>query len=69
MKGIRHRSSFHSLHSSHCRSSLFNKVNGNETVAAHDIQFVPASRFHFVVVFFVRVQSSIDPRPVMSPTP
>jgi len=35
----------------------------------HDIQFTPASRFHFVVIFFDRVQNSIDPRPVMSPTP
>src|SRR5215212_3382539 len=37
--------------------------------AHHDIQLVPASRFHFVVVLRVRVQSSIDPRPVISPTP
>ena len=29
----------------------------------------PASRFHFVVIFFDCVQNSIDPRPVMSPTP
>jgi hypothetical protein len=33
------------------------------------IQFVPASLFHFVVIFFDWVQNSIDPRPVMSPTP
>ena len=33
------------------------------------IQFVPASRFHFVVIFFACVQNSIEPRPVMSPTP
>src|SRR4051812_9947215 len=33
------------------------------------IQFVPASRFHFVVIFFDCVQNSIEPRPVMSPTP
>src|SRR5438132_12181806 len=38
-------------------------------VQAYDIQFVPASRFHFVVIFFDCVQNSIDPRPVMSPTP
>src|SRR5215510_11630333 len=35
----------------------------------YDIQFTPASRFHFVVIFFACVQNSIDPRPVMSPTP
>src|SRR5881397_2590782 len=35
----------------------------------HDIQFTPASLFHFVVIFFDFVQNSIDPRPVMSPTP
>src|SRR5688500_2925213 len=33
------------------------------------IQFTPASLFHFVVIFFACVQNSIDPRPVMSPTP
>src|SRR5690348_830736 len=33
------------------------------------IQLVPASRFHFVVIFFDCVQNSMDPRPVMSPTP
>src|SRR5689334_23889970 len=33
------------------------------------IQFTPASLFHFVVIFFACVQSSIEPRPVMSPTP
>src|SRR5688500_12542918 len=37
--------------------------------AAYDIQFTPASRFHFVVIFFACVQNSIEPRPVMSPTP
>src|ERR1700750_913148 len=35
----------------------------------HLIQLVPASLFHFVVIFFDCVQNSIDPRPVMSPTP
>src|SRR5688572_14720733 len=35
----------------------------------HDIQFTPASLFHFVVIFFDLVQNSIEPRPVMSPTP
>src|ERR1700741_3875426 len=35
----------------------------------YDIQFVPASLFHFVVIFLDCVQNSIDPRPVMSPTP
>src|ERR1700694_4741767 len=35
----------------------------------HDIQLVPASLFHFVVIFFACDQNSIDPRPVMSPTP
>src|SRR3954470_3403363 len=38
-------------------------------MAAYDIQLTPASRFHFVVIFFDCVQNSIDPRPVMSPTP
>src|SRR5881275_625493 len=33
------------------------------------IQLTPASLFHFVVIFFACVQNSIDPRPVMSPTP
>src|SRR4051812_14498462 len=37
--------------------------------ASYDIQFTPASLFHFVVIFFDFVQNSIDPRPVMSPTP
>src|SRR6266581_3108976 len=37
--------------------------------ANHDIQLVPASLFHFVVIFFAWVQNSIEPRPVMSPTP
>src|SRR5689334_9572856 len=37
--------------------------------AAHDIQFTPASLFHFVVIFFDFVQKSIEPGPVMSPTP
>src|SRR5438132_14297569 len=36
---------------------------------AYDIQLTPASLFHFVVIFFDCVQNSIDPRPVMSPTP
>src|SRR6266576_5771973 len=36
---------------------------------SHDIQLVPASLFHFVVIFFDCVQNSIEPRPVMSPTP
>src|SRR5215467_14452006 len=40
-----------------------------ETADTHDIQFTPASLFHFVVNFFACVQNSIDPRPVMSPTP
>src|SRR5437764_7553355 len=35
----------------------------------YDIQFTPASLFHFVVIFFDLVQNSIEPRPVMSPTP
>src|ERR1051326_1484248 len=35
----------------------------------YDIQFTPASLFHFVVIFFDFVQNSIEPRPVMSPTP
>src|SRR3954468_541304 len=35
----------------------------------YDIQFTPASLFHFVVIFFDCVQNSMDPRPVMSPTP
>src|SRR5215210_6631217 len=35
----------------------------------HDIQFTPASLFHFVVIFFACVQNSIEPLPVMSPTP
>src|SRR6185436_18719178 len=35
----------------------------------YDIQLVPASLFHFVVIFLDCVQNSIDPRPVMSPTP
>src|SRR5215208_2937282 len=35
----------------------------------HDIQLVPASLFHFVVIFLDCVQNSIEPRPVMSPTP
>src|SRR5688572_13837909 len=35
----------------------------------HDIQFTPASLFHFVVIFFDLVQNSIEPRPVMSPVP
>src|SRR6202165_2721912 len=34
-----------------------------------DIQLVPLSLFHFVVIFFACVQNSIEPRPVMSPTP
>src|SRR3954466_13064008 len=34
-----------------------------------DIQLVPASLFHLVVIFLDCVQYSIDPRPVMSPTP
>src|SRR5829696_6996249 len=34
-----------------------------------DIQFTPASLFHLVVIFFDCVQNSIEPRPVMSPTP
>src|SRR3954471_11044176 len=33
------------------------------------IQLVPASLFHLVVIFLACVQSSIEPRPVMSPTP
>src|ERR1700694_3061825 len=33
------------------------------------IQLVPASRFHFVVIFLACVQNSMDPRPVISPTP
>src|SRR4051812_1693800 len=37
--------------------------------ANQDIQLVPASLFHFVVIFFDCVQNSIEPRPVMSPTP
>src|SRR5256714_14819583 len=35
----------------------------------YDIQFTPASLFHLVVIFFDFVQNSIEPRPVMSPTP
>src|SRR2546423_14526219 len=35
----------------------------------YDIQFTPASLFHLVVIFFDLVQNSIEPRPVMSPTP
>src|SRR4029078_11296883 len=35
----------------------------------YDIQLVPASLFHFVVIFLDCVQNSIDPRPLMSPTP
>src|SRR5204862_3018852 len=38
-------------------------------LAVYDIQFVPASLFHFVVIFFDFVQNSREPRPVMSPTP
>src|ERR1019366_703673 len=38
-------------------------------VCSYDIQLVPSSLFHFVVIFFACVQNSIDPRPVMSPTP
>src|SRR3954470_5227640 len=34
-----------------------------------DIQFVPSSLFHLVVIFLDCVQNSIEPRPVMSPTP
>src|SRR6476469_5568319 len=34
-----------------------------------DIQLVPASLFHFVVIFLDCVQNSIEPRPVMSPPP
>jgi hypothetical protein len=37
--------------------------------AGYDIQFTPASLFHFVVIFFDFVQNSMEPRPVMSPTP
>src|SRR5207237_4786477 len=37
--------------------------------SAYDIQLTPASLFHFVVIFFDCVQNSIEPRPVMSPTP
>src|SRR5436305_10226379 len=37
--------------------------------SAYDIQLTPASLFHFVVIFFDLVQNSIEPRPVMSPTP
>ena len=33
------------------------------------IQLTPASLFHFVVIFFACVQNSMEPRPVMSPTP
>src|SRR5688500_6243820 len=33
------------------------------------IQLTPCSLFHLVVIFFERVQNSIEPRPVMSPTP
>ncbi len=44
------------------------KVTGI-TLYLHDIQFTPASLFHFVVIFFDFVQNSIEPRPVMSPTP
>src|SRR6266513_391124 len=33
------------------------------------IQLTPASLFHLVVIFFACVQNSIEPRPVMSPTP
>jgi hypothetical protein len=29
----------------------------------YDIQFTPASLFHFVVVFFAFVQNSIEPLP------
>src|SRR5439155_5574000 len=34
-----------------------------------DLHFVPASRFHLMVVFRVLLQSSRQPRPVMSPVP
>src|SRR5712692_10179393 len=35
----------------------------------YDIQLTPASLFHLVVIFLDLVQNSIEPRPVMSPTP
>src|SRR5262249_31644157 len=35
----------------------------------YHIQFVPASRFPFVVIFFACLPNSIDPRPVMSQPP
>src|SRR3954451_9541338 len=40
-----------------------------ERAPNQDIQFVPASLFHLVVIFLDCVQNSIEPRPVMSPTP
>src|SRR5260221_6547810 len=50
----------------------FQEVFSHETIlprSRYDIQFTPASLFHFVVIFFDFVQNSIEPRPVMSPTP
>src|ERR1700693_1593370 len=48
----------------HCsRGSAMNSLR------RQDIQLVPASLFHFVVIFFACDQNSIEPRPVMSPTP
>src|SRR5438128_9251699 len=45
------------------------RTSASPRAAGYDIQFTPASLFHFVVIFFACVQNSIDPRPVMSPTP
>src|SRR5688572_33507662 len=43
-------------------------ATGNRQLS-HDIQLTPASLFHLVVIFFDLVQNSMEPRPVMSPTP
>src|SRR4051812_27355897 len=53
------------------QASMFAKPEATHAAgrAGYDIQFTPASLFHFVVIFFDFVQNSIEPRPVMSPTP
>src|SRR5450759_3160609 len=54
----------------HTASELLSSQRASGARSAnHDIQLVPASLFHFVVIFFDCDQNSIEPRPVMSPTP
>src|SRR5450759_5244569 len=53
----------------HTASELLSSQRASGARSAnHDIQLVPASLFHFVVIFFDCDQNSIEPRPVMSPT-